>query len=41
MVGDEMYDLLARYIAARPKASETFLPHPATRVRPGRARRPS
>jgi hypothetical protein len=38
MVGDDMYDQLARYVAARPKKPETFLPHPAKRVRPGRAR---
>lgn len=33
MVGEEMYDLLVRYVKARPKTSETWLPHPGVRRR--------
>ena len=32
MVGEEMYDNVVRYVRARPKRTETFLPHPAVRT---------
>ncbi len=33
MVGEEMYDSFVRYVKARPKRSEVFLPHPAIKTR--------
>ena len=33
MVGEEMYASLVRYVKARPKRSEVFLPHPAIKTR--------
>ncbi len=38
MVGDEMYAELVRFIERRPATNETFLPHPAKKVRARGAR---